>query len=110
LAIPPKTFLNCREGDISILRQALAADLGQRFLERIAPILSRSCPASLFVLDDLIDSSRSLPAILGRMGWNDFDGMRTFRFPCIRDFSAAYTASALPSYAGSKRKPYLTVE
>jgi hypothetical protein len=80
-----QTSLNCREDDISILRQGLAPDHGQRFLERIAPILSRSCPASLFVLDDPINSSRSRPAILGRMGWDDFDGMRTFRFPCIRD-------------------------
>jgi hypothetical protein len=50
--------LNCRECDISFLRQALTADHGQRFLERIAPIPSRSNPTLPFVPDDLIASSR----------------------------------------------------
>jgi hypothetical protein len=50
--------LNCRECDISFLRQALTADHGQRFLERIAPILSRSNPTLPFVHDDPIASSR----------------------------------------------------
>jgi hypothetical protein len=78
--------LNCRECDISILRQALTADHGQRFLDRIAPIPSRSKPTLPFVLDDLIASSR------GKTGHPWADGLKRFRWnedlpisACLRD-------------------------
>jgi hypothetical protein len=48
LAIPPKTKLNCREGDVSIHTPGLATtDLGQSFLSVFAPVLSRSLPTYL---------------------------------------------------------------
>jgi hypothetical protein len=58
LAIPPKTYLNCREGDISILTTGSGSRSRPEIPVRIAPIPSRSNPTLPFVPDDLIASSR----------------------------------------------------
>jgi hypothetical protein len=90
-----------------------SADQAERFLDRIAPILSRSCPAALFVLDDLIASSESRLAIRGRMGWNAFDRMRNFRFRRASEIISAAPRGVCTTVSRrfeEKNKEFLTTE
>jgi hypothetical protein len=87
LAIPPKPKSNCREGVVSIHTP------GSGHQRSRSEIPERYCADSISFLTNRGFRARRSDRLVGKPGrpsWGGWagalsDGMRTFRYPCIRD-------------------------